>query len=158
MGTKLPTVTIYTDGSAFPNPGHGGWAALLLFADTEVVLMGNSPDTTNNRMELEAACQALQSLRQPHHVRLYTDSQYLKHGITEWLFVWQARNWLKGTGQKISNLDLWQPLAAETARHKINCYWVRGHAGNVHNERVHQLATDARQFFLEATNDGTATR
>jgi ribonuclease HI len=142
----LPEVTIYTDGGADPNPGYGGWAALLLFGEHEKVLTGNAPETTNNRMELEAAWRALQALTRPCLVHLYTDSQYLQKGITTWLPSWQAKNWLKNqkTGEPIPNAELWQALAAETSRHQITWHWVRGHAGNTHNERVDELATSAR--------------
>jgi ribonuclease HI len=145
MSTDKPTVTIYTDGGCDPNPGPGGWGVVLLFeidgkAPTTRELKGGDPQTTNNRMELTAAIEALRALNRPCAVELYTDSQYLKNGITEWMPKWKKTNFKKG---KIQNVELWEALNVEVARHEIHWHWVKGHAGNLYNERVDQLATSA---------------
>lgn len=139
---ELPRVTIYTDGSCDPNPGPGGWAALLRFGRREKVLQGSDPESTNNRMELTAAIQALEALNRPCRVDLYTDSEYLKRGITEWMPRWKQRNWRRKGGQ-LANLDLWQTLDAALERHQVTWHWVRGHAGNPDNQRVDRLARQA---------------
>lgn len=139
---SLPQVEIYTDGSCAPNPGPGGWAALLRYKDTERELTGGEAHTTNNRMELTAAVQALQSLKRPCRVVIYTDSEYLRRGITEWLPGWRRRNWRRKDGA-LANIDLWQALDAAMQDHEIEWRWVRGHAGNVYNERVDALAKKA---------------
>jgi ribonuclease HI len=138
----LPEVAIYTDGSCEPNPGPGGWAALLRFNDTEKILTGCAADTTNNRMELTAAVEALRALKQPCRVEMHTDSEYLKRGITEWLPGWRARNW-KRKGGALANVDLWQALDAALATHQVEWKWVKSHAGHKHNERVDVLARQA---------------
>ena len=138
----LPSVTIYTDGACEPNPGAGGWAALLLFGKHEKVLRGSEPATTNNRMELTAAVQALTALTQPCQVDIYTDSEYLRRGITEWLPNWRQRGWKRKSG-KLANIDLWQALEAALERHSISWHWVRGHAGDRVNQRVDSLARKA---------------
>jgi ribonuclease HI len=138
----LPHVTIYTDGACSPNPGPGGWAALLRTGDAEKELSGGEPDTTNNRMELTAALRALQALKKPCRVELYTDSEYLKRGITEWLPGWRARGWKRKDGV-LKNVELWQALDGELKRHRVSWHWVRGHAGQRENERVDRLARQA---------------
>jgi len=158
----LDQVTIYTDGGAAPNPGPGGWAALLIAASgAERVLSGAEPNTPNNRMELTAAVEALRALKRPCVVEFYTDSQYLRRGITEWLPGWQAAGWQRKRGE-VANLDLWQALSAETRRHQIAWRWVKGHAGNEHNERVDRLATAARERIAPPApprpGDDSATR
>jgi ribonuclease HI len=135
----LPHVIIYTDGACEPNPGPGGWAALLLFGRHEKVLSGSEADTTNNRMELTAAVQALKALNEPCQVELYTDSEYLRRGITEWLPDWRRRGWKRKSG-KLANIDLWQALDGSLTPHDIAWNWVRGHAGNRYNQRVDSLA------------------
>ena len=137
-----PEVEIYTDGSCSPNPGPGGWAALLRYKNAERELMGGERHTTNNRMELTAAVQALQSLKRPCRVVIYTDSEYLRRGITEWLPGWRKRNWRRKDGI-LANIDLWQALDAALQEHEIEWRWVRGHAGNVYNEHVDALAKKA---------------
>lgn len=137
-----PGVTIYTDGACEPNPGAGGWAALLISGQKEKVLTGSEPVTTNNRMELTAAVQALGALTQPARVDLYTDSEYLRRGITEWLPGWRKWGW-KRKGGKLANIDLWQALEAALQQHEITWHWVRGHAGNRYNQRVDSLARRA---------------
>lgn len=132
-------VTIYTDGACDPNPGPGGWAALLLFDSQEKILTGSEIETTNNRMELTAAIQALKALKKPNQVDFYTDSQYLKRGITEWMPNWRARNWRR-KGGKLANVDLWQALDEAIQTHQISWHWVKGHAGDRQNQRVDHLA------------------
>ncbi|HEX9029669.1 MAG TPA: ribonuclease HI [Anaerolineales bacterium] len=137
-----PFVIIYTDGACEPNPGPGGWAALLLAGGQEKVLTGSELKTTNNRMELTAAVQALKALKKPCLVEFYTDSEYLRRGITEWLPGWRRRNWRRKDGA-LANVDLWQALDAAIGSHDIHWNWVRGHAGNRENERVDRLAKAA---------------
>ncbi len=142
MTEDLPQVTIYTDGACDPNPGPGGWAALLRFQGHEKELSGGEPDTTNNRMELTAAIQALVALNRPCRVDLYTDSEYLKRGITEWVPRWQKRGWRR-SGGKLANADLWQALVEALQPHQVSWHWLRGHVGNRENERVDRLAKGA---------------
>ena len=138
----LPRVIIYTDGACDPNPGPGGWAALLKINGQEKVLSGGEAGSTNNRMELTAAIQALEALNRPCQVALFTDSEYLKRGITEWMPRWKARNWRR-KGGKLANIDLWQALDQAIKPHKIEWRWVRGHAGDRDNQRVDRLAREA---------------
>ncbi len=144
MADTLPSVTIYTDGGCAPNPGPGGWAAVLLHRDeSPLEITGSSPATTNNRMELQAAIEALRSLAAPHRVTLFTDSQYLRRGITEWLPGWTRRNWQTRDMTEVKNRDLWEQVALQQQRHRIDWQWVRGHTGDQWNERVDALATGA---------------
>ena len=136
-------VIIYTDGGCDPNPGPGGWAALLRYGDHEQTLAGSEPDTTNNRMELTAAIEALRALKRPCRVDFYTDSQYLCRGITEWLPGWRRRGW-KRKGGALVNLDLWKTLDGLVQQHEVTWHWVRGHGGLLENERVDALARQAR--------------
>ena len=146
-----PHVIIYTDGGADPNPGPGGWGALLIAAGgRSKELSGAERATTNNRMELTAALEALRALKRPCRVDFYTDSQYLRRGVTEWLAAWQARGWRRKGDKAVENLDLWQALQKEVARHEIAWHWVKGHAGDAHNERVDRLATAARRKLTGA--------
>ena len=140
--TGLPRVTIYTDGACQGNPGPGGWGAILRYGRHERELSGGEAETTNNRMELRAALEALRALTEPCQVTLFTDSEYLKKGITEWLVNWKRRNWRR-KGGKLANVDLWMKLDEEISRHQVRWQWVRGHAGNVLNERVDKLARKA---------------
>lgn len=135
----LQEVTIYTDGACDPNPGPGGWAAILIYRKREQILTGSEFDTTNNRMELTAAIEALQALKEPSKINFFTDSQYLKLGITEWMPNWRARNWRR-KGGKLANVDLWKALDENIQTHQINWHWVRGHSGNPNNQRVDNLA------------------
>ncbi len=139
------SIVIYTDGGCDPNPGPGGWAALILQDGQKTELMGADPDTTNNRMELTAAIRALRSLKAPSTVTLYTDSQYLQKGIDEWMSGWLARNWKASTGKPVLNQDLWKELLEAKKPHKVRWQWVKGHAGNVYNTRVDVLVHQARQ-------------
>jgi ribonuclease HI len=137
-------VIIHSDGGADPNPGIGGWAALLRYGDREKILSGNDPKTTNNRMELQAAISALRALRRPCKVEFHTDSQYLRRGITEGVDKWAATGWKTKAGRPVPNAELWQELRSLVTRHEINWYWVQGHSGDPSNERVDQLAREAR--------------
>lgn len=140
-----PQVTIYSDGGASPNPGPGGWGALLIYGEHRKELNGGEPNTTNNKMELTAACEALEALTKPCVVDFYTDSQYVRKGITEWLPAWVKKGWRKADGKPVLNQELWQRLHEATQRHEIRWHWVKGHAGHEHNERVDQLATEGRR-------------
>lgn len=140
--TAFPQVTIYTDGSCEPNPGAGGWAALLIFKEREIPIAGADPYTTNNRMELTAAVEAFHALPEPHQINFHTDSQYLKRGVTEWLPTWRARNWRRKRG-KLANVDLWKALDAAIQRHNIDWHWVKAHRWNKNNNRVDRLAREA---------------
>lgn len=146
-------VTIYTDGGCYPNPGPGGWGAVLLFVDGrgehQKQLTGAEKMTTNNRMELSAVIHALEMLNQPCRVTLYTDSQYVKNGITEWIAEWMKNNWRTKAREDVKNRDLWERLHAATQRHIIDWQWVRGHSGNHYNEVCDQLATSARLAVKE---------
>lgn len=137
-------VIIYTDGGCDPNPGIGGWAAVLRYGGHEKVLTGNDPDATNNRMELTAAIEALGALTRPTPVTLYTDSEYLRRGITEWIEGWIGRGWKRSDGKPVPNVDLWQKLIPLTETHDIEWNWVRGHTGDPLNEKVDRLAREAR--------------
>ena len=143
MGSTPPQVDIYTDGACRGNPGPGGWAALLRFKSREKTLTGSNKQTTNNRMELTAAVEALQALKKPCRVAIYTDSQYLQRGITEWMPGWKARKWKRKGGRKLANAGLWQALDAAMQSHTITWHWVRGHAGHPDNERVDRMARSA---------------
>lgn len=146
MTANKPHVIIYTDGGAKPNPGGpGGWAALLLAGEHRKELSGGEAATTNNRMELTAAIMALEALSRPCVVTLYTDSEYLRKGISEWLDGWLRKGWKTANGQPVKNRELWERLRAASERHEVNWRWVRGHAGSPENERVDQLATVARR-------------
>ena len=135
----MPKVMIYSDGSCDPNPGPGGWAALLKSGNQEKELHGSEQDTTNNRMELTAALRALEQLKRASQIDFYTDSEYLRRGITEWMPRWKERNWRR-KGGALANVDLWQALDKAIQQHKITWHWVRGHTGNPGNERVDRLA------------------
>jgi ribonuclease HI len=141
-------VEIYTDGACRGNPGPGGWAALLSRDGHDKELSGAERATTNNRMELRAVIEALGALKRPVQVRLYTDSQYVRRGILEWLPQWKARGWKTASGQPVKNQDLWQALEAHAARHEIEWLWVPGHAGVPGNERVDALANAAIDALL----------
>ncbi len=143
--SELDSITIYTDGGADPNPGPGGWGAVLIHDDSGAVrdLSGYADNTTNNRMELTAAIEALRALKRPCDVLLYTDSTYLRNGITKWVEGWRAKGWQKKDGSPVENADLWRDLLAVLAQHEVAWQWVKGHDGNQYNERADQLATAA---------------
>ena len=136
-------VEIHTDGACSGNPGPGGWGAVLRWRGRCRELMGFAPATTNNRMELEAAINALETLKRPMTVRMFTDSNYLRQGITSWLPAWKARGWRTADKQPVKNQDLWERLERALARHEISWHWVKGHAGHPDNERADQLARAA---------------
>ena len=136
----MKQVVIHTDGACRGNPGPGGWGALLGYADRERELHGGEVLTTNNRMELTAAIRALAALREPCSVELYTDSEYVRRGITEWLANWKRRGWRTADKKPVKNADLWEVLDREAARHRISWHWVKGHSGHSGNDRADQLA------------------
>ncbi len=140
-------VTVYTDGACSGNPGPGGWGALLIYGGREKELSGGEPLTTNNRMELTAAIMALEGLTRPCTVDLFTDSQYLRHGIMEWLRNWKARGWRTADKKPVKNEDLWRRLDEARTRHEVVWHWVRGHADDPLNHRVDALAVAAMAPF-----------
>ena len=133
-------VDIFTDGACSGNPGPGGWGAILRIGEVEKELFGGEADTTNNRMEMTAVIEALRALSRPVKARVYTDSQYVQKGISEWIHGWKRRGWKTADKQPVKNVDLWQALDSEAARHEIEWLWVRGHDGHVENERADVLA------------------
>ena len=135
-----PKVTIYTDGACRGNPGPGGWGAILMFGGREKELCGGDLATTNNRMELMGAIQALEALNKPCKVELHTDSQYVMKGITEWVRGWKARGWKTAAKEPVKNEDLWRRLDEARQRHDVDWRWVKGHAGHELNERADELA------------------
>ncbi|NLI81910.1 MAG: ribonuclease HI [Deltaproteobacteria bacterium] len=144
--TRRPTrkrVEIFTDGACRGNPGPGGWGAILRYKTVEKELSGGEPHTTNNRMELTAVIRALEKLKGSCEVDLYTDSQYLKNGITNWIDKWKRNGWLTSTREPVKNRDLWEVLDALSRRHTVHWHWVRGHHGHPENERCDQLARGA---------------
>ena len=136
-------IEIYTDGACRGNPGPGGWAALLLRGEHEREISGAEALTTNNRMELTAVIRALEALKRPVQARVYTDSEYVRRGVTEWLAAWKARGWRTAGRKPVKNQDLWQRLDEVRAPHHIEWHWVPGHAGVPGNERVDRLANEA---------------
>jgi ribonuclease HI len=149
----LKNVIIYTDGACKGNPGPGGWGALLHWNGHEKKFSGGETLTTNNRMELMAAIMALESLREPCAVTLYTDSVYVKQGLNEWLPKWKAKGWRTADNKPVKNQDLWQRLDAATAPHRIDWRWVKGHAGDPGNEMADRLANEGLEAHRRA---GTA--
>ena len=139
---EVQLVDIYTDGACSGNPGSGGWGALLLCRGQRKELCGGEPDTTNNRMEITAAIMALEALKKPCKVRLHTDSQYLRKGITQWIKSWQANAWRTSSREPVKNVDLWQRLQKALECHQVEWLWVRGHSGNIGNERADALARE----------------
>ncbi|HET6724766.1 MAG TPA: ribonuclease HI [Gammaproteobacteria bacterium] len=136
----MSRVVIYTDGACRGNPGPGGWGALLSANGREKALYGGEPQTTNNRMELTAAIEALKALKKPCEVAFYTDSKYVRDGITSWLANWKRRGWKTAARTAVKNADLWRELDAQASRHDIEWHWVKGHAGTPGNERADALA------------------
>jgi ribonuclease HI len=135
-----PVVEIYSDGACRGNPGPGGWGAVLRYNNLEKELWGGEADTTNNRMELMAAIRALEALKRPSRVKLYTDSIYVMRGITQWIHDWKRRGWRTADKKPVKNDDLWRELDRLRERHDVEWHWVKGHAGHPENERADQLA------------------
>ncbi|MCX5512374.1 ribonuclease HI [Kaistia algarum] len=140
-------VAIWTDGACSGNPGPGGWGAVLLYGDREKLLSGGEADTTNNRMELTAAIEALGALSRPCAVDLHTDSQYVKGGITGWIHGWKKNGWKTADKKPVKNVDLWLRLDEALKRHKVTWHWVKGHAGNDANEKADELAREGMAPF-----------
>ncbi|GAB3679372.1 ribonuclease HI [Actinocorallia lasiicapitis] len=136
-----PVVTIHTDGGCTPNPGAGGWGAVLRYGGHVREMHGGEPETTNNRMELMAAIRALEALTRPSSVRLVTDSTYVRQGVLQWMAKWKRNGWMTTDRKPVKNADLWVRLEAACARHEVVWEWVKGHAGVPDNERADQLAT-----------------
>ncbi len=136
----MKQVGLFTDGACSGNPGPGGWAAILRFGAHERELNGGEPVTTNNRMELMGAIAGLEALKEPCTVALYTDSEYLKNGVTKWLAGWKRNGWRTADKKPVKNQDLWERLEAALGQHKIEWHWVKGHAGHPENERADELA------------------
>lgn len=141
-------VEIYTDGACKGNPGVGGWGAWLRYKDHEKSLCGGEANTTNNRMELTAVIRALEALKQSRQIKLYTDSVYVQKGMTEWLTGWKARNWRTADKKPVKNDDLWKVLDILASTHQIEWIWVKGHQGNIGNERADALANAGVDAFL----------
>ena len=136
-------IKIYTDGSCLENPGNGGWAAIILIENEKVVISGNKKNTTNNQMELLAAIEALKKVPEEHEIQIFTDSKYVKQGITEWIEKWIQNDWKTSSKQKVKNVELWKELNEISKKHKIKWNWVKAHAGNTLNEEVDELAKKA---------------
>jgi ribonuclease HI len=143
----MKEISIWTDGACSGNPGPGGWGALLRSGEHEKELCGGAENTTNNRMELMAAIEALNALKQPSHVELYTDSQYVKGGMTGWIVGWKKNGWKTSAKKPVKNDDLWRALDEAVSRHKINWHWVKGHAGHAENERADELARSGMEPY-----------
>lgn len=145
-------VIVYSDGGSKPNPGPGGWGVVIIYPDREEELSGALANTTNNQMELTAACEALAALPNGCEVTFYTDSTYVKNGITAWIDSWKRNGWINSAREPVANRELWQRLDHERQRHSITWKWVKGHAGNAYNERVDVLATAARDKLMGKTS------
>jgi ribonuclease HI len=146
-------VDIYTDGACSGNPGPGGWGALLIFNDNKKEIFGHQLGTTNNQMEMIAAISALQALKTPCRVKLYTDSKYLQKGITEWIHNWQKNNWLKSDNNPVKNADLWQKLQQEMKKHDIIWSWVKGHGENIGNNIADSLAVKGKKNAMRLNSN-----
>nr|WP_325251582.1 ribonuclease HI [Amylibacter sp.] len=151
----MPDLYAYTDGACSGNPGPGGWGAMLIARDGDTViktreLKGGEPDTTNNRMELLAAINALEALEKPSTITLVTDSNYVKDGITKWIFGWKKNGWKTAAKKPVKNEELWKALDAATNRHTITWKWIKGHAGHAENERADELAREGMEPFKTA--------
>jgi ribonuclease HI len=149
MTGESERVVIHTDGACSGNPGPGGWGAILEFKGATKELFGGAPATTNNRMELTAAIEALSALKRPSTVELHTDSEYLRNGITQWINGWKRNGWRTRDRKPVKNDDLWQALDALIVQHKVDWRWVRGHAGHDLNERADALARTGMAPFLK---------
>lgn len=154
-GSRVKKVTVYTDGACRGNPGVGGWGAILSYAGVEKELSGGERETTNNRMELLAAISALEALKEPCEVALYTDSKYLSDAVTlGWLEGWRRRGWRRGKNDEVKNPDLWERLYTLLSRHTVTFFWVKGHADNPYNCRCDALAT----AYADSLKNGTANK
>ncbi len=140
----MKKAVVYTDGACDPNPGRGGWAALVVSNGKEKMISGYDPISTNNRMEMTAAIRAFQSIKDTAHIDIFTDSQYLMKGITEWMPKWIQKNW-RSTSGKVANRDLWEELLEALKPHHVHWHWVKGHAGDEYNQRVNWAAVRARR-------------
>jgi len=153
MSSQTPVI-IYTDGGCIGNPGPGGWAAILRYGDHERAISGRFQQTTNNRMELRAAIEALETLTRPCPVELYTDSSYLRNGITQWIRKWQRNGWRTASKEPVKNQDLWKRLLAAIERHEaaggVTWHWTKGHAGNAYNEAADDLANSEARSVTES--------
>ncbi|WP_310621080.1 ribonuclease HI [Flexibacterium corallicola] len=147
--TSQSRVKAWTDGACSGNPGPGGWGVLLRYGTHEKELSGGEQDTTNNRMELQAAIQALDSLKRPCSIDLYTDSSYVKNGITQWMHNWKRKGWRTASNSPVKNADLWQTLDEAAKRHDVAWHWIKGHAGHEENEKADELARRGMQPFKE---------
>lgn len=148
-GKSVPMVEAFTDGACSGNPGPGGWGAILRYGDHEKELSGAEADTTNNRMELMAAIAVLEAMKRPVTITVWTDSQYLRNGITQWLAGWKARGWKTASKSPVRNVDLWVRLDEARQRHDVTWQWVKGHAGHPENERADALARKALNALRE---------
>ena len=146
--TSMPKVVIHTDGACSGNPGPGGWGAILESGAHRKEIKGGETLTTNNRMELTAAIEALETLKQPSHVELYTDSNYLRGGITQWIKKWKVNGWRTADRKPVANEELWKRLELATERHKVHWHWVKGHHGHDENERADELAREGMAPYL----------
>ena len=144
----MKKITIYTDGSSLGNPGSGGWAALLIYNEKQKTINGSCKNATNNQMELTAAIKGLEALKEKCEIELYTDSQYVKKGITQWIYNWKRNNWHSSSKSPVKNTDLWQKLDLLNNKHIVNWHWVRAHNGNKFNELVDQLAQNSARNSL----------
>ncbi len=142
LNTAIEMVDIYTDGACSGNPGPGGWGAIIIFSHTTHEIMGGEANTTNNRMELRAAIEGLSALKQPSCARIYTDSVYVRDGITKWIYRWKINNWLTSRRKPVKNIDLWKCLDHALQNHEVKWHWIKGHSGHPQNERADQLARD----------------
>lgn len=140
-------VTIYTDGACSGNPGPGGWGAVLIWGEHRKELSGGAPETTNNRMELQAVIEALAAMKRRTHIDLYTDSAYVRNGITAWIHSWKKNGWKTADKKPVKNADLWQALEAARHLHDVDWHWVKGHAGHPENERADELARQGMSPF-----------
>jgi len=147
MLSKEKIVTIYTDGACSGNPGPGGWGALMIYGKDEKELTGGEFNTTNNRMELTAAIEALNALKRPCKIHLHTDSTYVKDGITKWIDGWKAKGWKTAAKKPVKNEDLWRALDEANTKHDIEWKWVKGHAGDPGNERADELANQGMTIY-----------
>jgi ribonuclease HI len=143
MKQQLTFVEIFTDGACRGNPGPGGWGAILCYKNTEKYLKGGENPTTNNRMELTAVIKAIAALKKPCNIKITTDSQYVRKGITEWIYKWKKNNWRTSNKKPVKNIDLWQQLDNAVKQHEISWHWIKGHSGHEQNELADQLANQA---------------